>query len=539
MTESSNIKVCVRVRPFNRREKTSSKKCIVKMYKNATILTNPSTLELPEDRQQRQVFTFDHSFWSITEGSESCPCVSQKDVYDQVGTYVLKNIFSGYNGCIMAYGQSGSGKTHTMMGSAEHPDEMGLIPRLCIELFERIQLAPNLKFNVELSYLEIYAEQIRDLINPENTKNLRVREHPETGPYVDGLTSIPVEDYYSVNQFILYGNKHRVTASTQLNDHSSRSHAIFILNVTQVDKTTDEILMKSKLCLVDLAGSERVKDSGVTGVQLQEAANINKSLTTLGRVINILAKAKESSTPFVPFRDSILTWLLKDTLGGNSKTVMIATISPSHINYDETLGTLQYAYRAKQIVNKVSVNAGKNEAMIENLRTELRALEERWKIIHETKFEEVKVVPMEQHFEAIQTSQSSWNDHVKKSQLQHSKSMASYQQHINTVLTDLQLPFLFYCGIQTEGPISIERKLIHHIPLGRKMGGDIHQNLHCDFVHDDEGVWVVPLDDSGTIFINGHPLADPQLLAHGDKITTNDPEVIYKFKIPICAIKSV
>lgn len=539
MSESSNIKVCVRVRPFNRRENSASKKCIVRMYKNATILTNPTTLELPEDRQQRQVFTFDHSFWSVQDenGKDSSTYVSQKDVYDHVGTYVLKNIFNGYNGCIMAYGQSGSGKTHTMMGGTS-PDDFGLIPRLCMELFERIRLVQNFQFQVELSYMEIYAEQIRDLINPQNTKNLRVREHPETGPYVEGLTSIPVEDYYSVNQFIMYGNKHRVTASTQLNDRSSRSHAIFVIYITQLDPTTNEPLMRSKLCLVDLAGSERVKDSGVTGIHLQEAANINTSLTTLGRVINILAKVdrketsnlltKESSSSFVPFRDSTLTWLLKDTLGGNSKTVMIATVSPSHINYNETLGTLQYAYRAKQIVNKVSVNAGKNEAMMKKLRSELESLEERWHAIHNTKFEEVKVVPIDDS--NLKTITSSWQQYVDRSLEMQNKTMASYQQHMGTVLNDLQMPFLFYCG-----PTQIDRELIRYIRLGRTTGVDIHPRLFCDFVHDEEGIWIVP--QGSNIIVNGKSITDPQLLNHGDNLTTLDPEVVYKFKIPICAIK--
>jgi hypothetical protein len=436
----------------------------------------------------------------------------------------------GYNGCIMAYGQSGSGKTHTMMGGLDS-DTMGLIPRLCLELFERIQLAPHLKFKVELSYLEIYAEQIRDLINPQNSKHLRVREHPETGPYVDGLTAISVDDYYSVYQFLLYGNKHRVTASTNLNDRSSRSHAIFILRVTQVDPVTSEPLFQSKLCLVDLAGSERVKDSGVTGVHLQEAANINNSLTTLGRVINILAKGAENA--FVPFRDSILTWLLKDTLGGNSKTVMVATISPSGLNYDETLGTLQYAYRAKQIVNKVSVNAGKNEVLISKLRADLQLLEERWRDIHNTKFEDVKILPMDQHFEALTSSSHSWDQNVEKSLKLQSRSLAYYQQHLNVVLSDLQFPFVFNC----ESTPHFEQDLIYYFPVGMTLGTTIHPDLHCHFRHDSDGVWLVLDAKSNSIQVNGQSVISERLLFHGDKITAPGTSLSFKFKIPICAIK--
>jgi hypothetical protein len=530
MSETSAIKVCVRVRPFNKREQ-KSRDCIVRMYKNATFLTNPSTLNQPEDKQQKHVFTFDHSFWSCnTNESEHTSTITQKDIYHNVGVSVLNNNFNGYNGCILAYGQSGSGKTFTMMGD-QTPEGRGLIPRMCVDLFERIKLAPNLKFKVELSYLEIYAEQIRDLIDPQNTKNLRVREHPETGPYVDGLTYVEANDYYTIDQFITYGNKHRITASTQLNDRSSRSHALFALHIKQLDKSTNELLMSSKLCLVDLAGSERVKDSGVTGVQLQESANINKSLTVLGRVINILAKAKENSKPFVPFRDSILTWLLKDTLGGNSKTVMIATISPSSLNYDETLCTLQYAYRTKQIVNRVSVNAGKNDRLVENLKKALAELQKVWDAIQSSKLDQVKIIPMEHQQKIIESSQTDWDQKVSSSVLRHSKSLEKYQQHFETVSNELQLPVLIFCG--TNAPV--DQPLTHSIQLGRTVGNEIHSQLYCDFVHDDEGVWIVPLE---SILVNNHKITEPLLLSHCDKITlANDSTISYKFKIPICAIK--
>jgi hypothetical protein len=529
MSETSAIKVCVRVRPFNKREQ-KSRDCIVRMYKNATILTNPATLSQPDDNQQKHVFTFDHSFWSCKKDDHDTVIITQKDIYHDVGVSVLNNIFNGYNGCILAYGQSGSGKTFTMMGDLT-PEGRGLIPRICTDLFERINLAPNLKFKVELSYLEIYAEQIRDLIDPQNTKNLRVREHPETGPYVDGLTYVEASDYYTVDQFISYGNKHRITASTQLNDRSSRSHALFSLNVKQLDKQTNELLMSSKLCLVDLAGSERVKDSGVTGVQLQEAANINKSLTVLGRVINILAKAKENSKPFVPFRDSILTWLLKDTLGGNSKTVMIATISPSSLNYDETLCTLQYAYRTKQIVNRVSVNAGKNDRLVENLKKALVELQKVWDTIQASKLDNVKIIPIEDKQKTIESSRNDWDQKVESSVLRHSKSLEKYQQHFETVSSELQTPMLFFCGSHA----PVDHPLTHSLPVGRTIGNEIHPQLYCDFVHDDEGVWVVPLEP---ILINGKNTSEPLLLSHCDKLTlVNDSTISYKFKIPICAIK--
>lgn len=535
---SESIRVCVRVRPYNQREKDREKVCIIGMYKNATIITRPDTLALPEEKQLRQVFTFDHSFWSMDEPQpHGEPIVTQADVYQAVGVPVLKSCFDGYHGCIMAYGQSGSGKTHTMMGGTD-PVAQGLIPRLGQELFERIALAPHLTFKVELSYLEIYAEQIRDLLDPSNTQQLRVREHPEQGPFVENLTLVPVEDYYTVNQFLLLGTHHRVTASTQLNDRSSRSHAIVTLYVTQMDPATSEVLFRSKLSLVDLAGSERVKDSGVKGVQFQEAVNINTSLTTLGRVIAILAKVPEvtgkvaaKAPSFVPFRDSYLTWLLKDSLGGNSKTVMVATLSPSHINYDETLGTLQYAYRTKQIVNRVTVNASKNELLITKLREELKTLEQKWTSIHQVSVRPlVESAPVSS--ETLDSIRSQWEERVRVLQQQQDQSLHHYQTHWSTVKDQLQWPFL----LALDPDLSMEQDLIYYLALGPSsvVGREGHV---AHLFHDEEtGVWLVPMDPATRLQVNGVDLGDePRILHHGDRVTLQDQP--FKFKVPICAIR--
>lgn len=517
----SNIKVCVRVRPFNKREKSSQS--IVRMYQNATILTPP---QHPDSDIHKKVFTFDHSFWSIETPDNTPPLITQEEIYTTIGSGVARTLFEGYNGSIMAYGQSGSGKTHTMMGSNSSQDR-GIIPRLCFEIFERISLAPQLKFEVHISYLEIYAEQIRDLLDPSNNSKLRMREHPDTGPYVDGLTQISVKSQYEVDQFMMYGNQHRVTAETKLNDRSSRSHAIFMVAMEQKDPGSKEKLYQSKLCLVDLAGSERVKDSGVTGVHLKEAANINKSLTTLGRVISILSQnSSKSSTEFVPFRDSILTWLLKDTLGGNSKTVMIATISPSAINYDETLNTLQYAYKAKQIVNKVTVNAGKNDLLIARLRTDLDFLQQQWELIHKVKFN-----PMTEEYETIQQNlrghdeiAKKWEESTSVAKEMQSQSIRKYSEHADTIQLRLQDPFLFNVTPTTK---NTNEPLIQYIPQGQtKIRGVILE-------HDDQGVWLIPNDD---VLVNGVHPTDRIQLEHLDKIVLGDSE--FKFKIPICAIKT-
>ncbi|CAB4019103.1 kinesin KIF16B [Paramuricea clavata] len=244
------------------------------------------------------------------------------------------------------------------------------------------------EFKTEVSYLEIYNEKVRDLLRPSKGKdqyNLKVREHPKEGPYVQDLTKHLVGDYNGIESLMNTGNSHRVTASTNMNDTSSRSHAIFTLVFTQAKFNTDmPSETVSKIHLVDLAGSERASSTGATGERLKEGANINKSLVTLGTVISALAEQSEKAASssgkdskkkiFIPYRNSVLTWLLKDSLGGNAKTIMIAAISPADVNYAETLSTLRYANRAKNIVNKPTVNEDANVRLIRELRAEIEAL---------------------------------------------------------------------------------------------------------------------------------------------------------------------
>lgn len=289
-----------------------------------------------------------------------------------------------YNVCIFAYGQTGSGKSYSMMGRLE-PEQKGIIPQMCEDLFRRIDelaASDNVQSTVEVSYMEIYCERVRDLLNPKNkNNNLKVREHPIMGPYVEDLSKLVVKGYNDIDRLIDEGNKARTVAATNMNETSSRSHAVFTLIFTQkrFDPMTDlNTECVSKISLVDLAGSERANSTGAQGVRLKEGANINKSLTTLGKVISALAevsskqaaKSKKADS-FIPYRDSVLTWLLRENLGGNSKTAMLAAISPADINYDETLSTLRYADRAKQIVCKAVVNEDANGKLIRELKEEI------------------------------------------------------------------------------------------------------------------------------------------------------------------------
>ncbi|XP_019856044.1 PREDICTED: kinesin-like protein unc-104 [Amphimedon queenslandica] len=353
----SSVKVAVRVRPFNKREISHSASCVISMSGQQTAIENPKMLGEPP-----KSFVFDYSYWSHTDKSDP-NFASQDQVYGDIGKEMLHHAFEGYNVCIFAYGQTGSGKSYTMMGKVEE-GEKGIIPRTCEEMFDKIVSTtdPSLSYSVEVSYMEIYCERVRDLLNPKSSGNLRVREHQKLGPYVENLAKLAVTSFANINGLMDEGNKARTVAATNMNETSSRSHAVFTIILTQrkKDSMTGLVAEKvSKISLVDLAGSERAKDTGAEGKRLQEGANINKSLTTLGKVIHALASAKKKGD-FVPYRDSVLTWLLKENLGGNSRTAMIAAISPAQINYDETLSTLRYADRAKQIMCKAVVNEDPN-----------------------------------------------------------------------------------------------------------------------------------------------------------------------------------
>ncbi|XP_034243949.1 kinesin-like protein unc-104 isoform X8 [Thrips palmi] len=371
----SSVKVAVRVRPFNNREIARESKCIIEMTGNTTSIANPKTNDANKN------FNFDYSYWSHTDETDPS-FATQKMVYNDIGEEMLEHAFEGYNVCIFAYGQTGAGKSFTMMGKQEEGQE-GIIPQICSDLFNRITDTTSelLHYSVEVSYMEIYCERVRDLLNPKNKGNLRVREHPLLGPYVEDLSKLAVTNYQDIHDLIDEGNKARTVAATNMNETSSRSHAVFTIFFTQLrhDEMTNLSTEKvSKISLVDLAGSERADSTGAKGTRLKEGANINKSLTTLGKVISALAEVsvtkKKKKADFIPYRDSVLTWLLRENLGGNSKTAMIAAISPADINYDETLSTLRYADRAKQIVCKAVVNEDANAKLIRELKEEIQRL---------------------------------------------------------------------------------------------------------------------------------------------------------------------
>ncbi|XP_072222328.1 kinesin-like protein KIF1B isoform X4 [Leuresthes tenuis] len=379
----ASVKVAVRVRPFNSRETSKDSKCIIQMQGNTTTILNPKAPKEPA-----KTFSFDYSYWSHTT-PEDPSFASQNRVFNDIGKEMLEHAFEGYNVCIFAYGQTGAGKSYTMMGKQEEGQE-GIIPMLCEDLFEKINEDNNkeeLSYSVEVSYMEIYCERVRDLLNPKNKGNLRVREHPLLGPYVEDLSKLAVTSYTDIADLMDAGNKARTVAATNMNETSSRSHAVFTIVFTQKkhDSETDLSTEKvSKISLVDLAGSERADSTGAKGTRLKEGANINKSLTTLGKVISALAEVdnctskskKKKKSDFIPYRDSVLTWLLRENLGGNSRTAMVAALSPADINYDETLSTLRYADRAKNIKCNAVINEDPNNKLVRDLKDEVARLKE-------------------------------------------------------------------------------------------------------------------------------------------------------------------
>ena len=587
MADSGNIKVVVRCRPMNNREKTRGASNLIEFVDDHQLVLSPpnegDTRENAKASKKKAMpFSFDRAYDENTE---------QSTLFEYIGLEVLEHSFNGFNTCVFAYGQTGSGKSHSMVGYAE---AKGLIPLTCSKLFddinEKTQADPDLKVSVEVSYIEIYNEKVRDLLNPKNKGNLRVREHPSLGPYVEDLSKLVVRSFADIESLMDEGNKARTVAATNMNETSSRSHAVFTLVLTQrrFDQQTKlEAEKVSRISLVDLAGSERANSTGATGARLKEGANINRSLTTLGKVIAALAiasaepaknaKKKAALDNFVPYRDSVLTWLLKDSLGGNSKTAMIAAISPA--DYEETLSTLRYADQAKKIKNKAVVNEDPNARLIRELKEELEMLRSRvsgggaglegegsWDpsvppekqvVRYQTKSGEIKTVTkaelqeqLEQSEKIMSSLNESWEEKLQKTQeIQKERERALEELGISVdkgnvgVHTPKRLPHLVNLN---EDPLMSEC-LIYQIKPGRTLVGnlesatdDVHIKLsgtnilsqHCAFENQDGVVTIHALPDSMTM-VNGKRISpeEPKRLRSGYRVILGDFHV-FRFNHP-------
>uniref|UniRef100_A0A8C0UTS2 Kinesin-like protein n=1 Tax=Cyanistes caeruleus TaxID=156563 RepID=A0A8C0UTS2_CYACU len=302
------------------------------------------------------------------------PESKQLDVYNLTARPIIDSVLEGYNGTIFAYGQTGTGKTFTMEGVRAVPELRGIIPNSFAHIFGHIAKAEgDTRFLVRVSYLEIYNEEVRDLLGKDQTQRLEVKERPDVGVYIKDLSAYVVNNADDMDRIMTLGHKNRSVGATNMNEHSSRSHAIFTITIECSEKGVDGNMhvRMGKLHLVDLAGSERQTKTGATGQRLKEATKINLSLSTLGNVISALVDGKSTH---VPYRNSKLTRLLQDSLGGNSKTMMCANIGPADYNYDETISTLRYANRAKNIKNKARINEDPKDAMLRQFQKEIEEL---------------------------------------------------------------------------------------------------------------------------------------------------------------------
>uniref|UniRef100_A0A3P9CAJ3 Kinesin family member 13A n=1 Tax=Maylandia zebra TaxID=106582 RepID=A0A3P9CAJ3_9CICH len=518
----TKVKVAVRVRPMNRREIELNTKCVVDMEDNQTVLHPPPS----------NVFAFDHCFWSMDE-SNVPKYAGQEVVFKCLGEGILENAFQGYNACIFAYGQTGSGKSFSMMGNGEQP---GLIPRLCCSLFERVHRETNEghSFKVEVSYMEIYNEKVRDLLDPKGSRqSLKVREHKVFGPYVDGLSQLAVTSFEDIEVLMSEGNKSRTVAATNMNEESSRSHAVFSIIVTQTlyDLQSGNSGEKvSKMSLVDLAGSERVSKTGAAGERLKEGSNINKSLTTLGCVISALAdqSAGKGKAKFVPYRDSVLTWLLKDNLGGNSKTAMIATVSPAADNYEETLSTLRYADRAKRIVNHAVVNEDPNARIIRELREEVEKLKVQLSQAESMKAPELKE-KLQESEKLIQEMTVTWEEKLRKTEeiaTERQKQLESMGISLETSGIKVGEDKCFLVNLNADP--ALNELLVYYLKEHTRVGADTSQDIqlfgigiqpeHCVLeVCPDGDVTLMPVGNARTC-VNGTMIDSLVHLWHGDRI---------------------
>ncbi|ROT80003.1 kinesin-like protein KIF3A [Penaeus vannamei] len=361
--ERENVRVVVRVRPLSEKEIHSGHKSMVESddLNCSLIVTNPSA----QSGEPPKVFTFDSVF-----GADS----KQVDVYNLAARPIVENVLEGYNGTIFAYGQTGTGKTFTMEGVRSVPELKGIIPNSFAHIFGHIAKAEeDKKFLVRVSYLEIYNEEVRDLLRQDQSMRLEVKERPDVGVYVKDLLTHVVHNADEMDKIMTLGNKNRAVGATNMNAHSSRSHAIFTITIECAERGVDgqQHWRVGKLHLVDLAGSERQSKTGATGQRLKEASKINLSLSTLGNVISALVDGRSTH---IPYRNSKLTRLLQDSLGGNSKTLMCANIGPASYNYDETISTLRYANRAKNICNKAKINEDPKDALLRRLQDEIKTL---------------------------------------------------------------------------------------------------------------------------------------------------------------------
>nr|XP_015207004.1 PREDICTED: kinesin-like protein KIF28P [Lepisosteus oculatus] len=532
MSNKDCVKVAVRVRPFNKREKDAGSKCIISMNSNTT------TIYDPRNPQNKRTFTFDYAYWShngfkknkdglFVPEEPNSRYADQGSVYIDLGQGILDNALQGYNATLLAYGQTGSGKSYSMVGYGANK---GIVPAICEGLFETVrQKTDSRQCQVFFSILEIYNEQVIDLLSRSRAPGgQKVREDQQRGFYVEGLRTVPCESYTQIEQLMEQGNRTRTTAATNLNSSSSRSHMLIIVQLKQIF-SKENITKQSNINLVDLAGSERQRSSGSEGDRLKEGTAINLSLTTLGNVISSLADiALGRKVVHIPYRDSILTKLLQSALGGNSRTVMIATLSPADMCYEESLSTLRYAERAKKIQNKPVVNESPTERLVKDLKAENAKLlvklsklgQEGRRTEHESR--ELRRLLTQNELQ-IQAIQMLWEQHLKEAlrdwELQYAvitqeRRMMQMFPYILNINEDPQLSGVVKLFIQNgEWEIGLADGSPNTIPI-KGLG---IKKKHATFMNHDRTVTITPRGVAKVI-VNGSSISNKTELNHLDRI---------------------
>ncbi|NXX88779.1 KIF14 protein, partial [Centropus bengalensis] len=551
--ENSKVIVAVRVRPFSNREKNDNSQPVISICGSETTVQHPAT-------NQVYSFSYDFSFWSFDKGHPTF--ASQAMIYKTLAVPLLERAFEGYNTCLFAYGQTGSGKSYTMMGFDE---DRGITPRLCEDLFMQIaqmDKQQEVLYHLEMSFFEVYNEKIHDLLvfkaeSEQKKQPLRVREHPVLGPYVEGLTVlVSYPDFSLLQSWLELGNKQRATAATVMNDKSSRSHSVFTLVMTQtkvefVDEERCDRRLTSHINLIDLAGSECCSKAQTTGERLKEGVSINKSLLTLGKVISALSKQSQNGkNTFIPYRESVLTWLLKESLGGNSQTAMIATVSPAASCTEETLSTLRYAKQACSIINIAKVNEDMNAKLIRELKAEIEKLkaaqknalntdpEKYRRYLQEITSLRVKLHQQEKDMAEMQRAWKEKFEQAEKRKLEDRKElqkagiafkMDNHLPNLVNLNEDPQLSEVLLYMIK-EGETTVGR----HTPNSKhdiQLSGVLIADDHCIIRNTLGKVSIIPRREAKT-YVNGQCILDPTVLHHGDRVVLGGDHY-FRFNHPV------
>ncbi|KAL5254991.1 hypothetical protein ACHWQZ_G014439 [Mnemiopsis leidyi] len=544
MAEGESVKVAVRVRPFNSREKQMNAKLCIRM-EGATTYINDI-----DGGDEEKFFTFDYSYWSydgfddvdgyLTPSNDHY--ADQKKVFDDVGVGIRDNSWNGFNCSLFAYGQTGSGKSYSIIGYGKNK---GVVPLYCEDLFIKMaelqQENPDNQYQVQFAMLEIYNESVFDLL-AGNRKALKIRQSKQRGFFVQGLEKTPVGSYKEIEDRMAEGTANRTVAATKMNATSSRAHTVVELTLTQKIKTGGANMTKTSVVnLVDLAGSERAASTGATGATLKQGAAINKSLSALGNVIAALAAASEGKKKvIVPFRDSSLTMILKNALGGNSKTVMIAALSPASVNYEETLSTLRFADRAKQIKTKATVNESPTDKLIRELKEENDKLKKMLEggvidqsMVKDEDEEDISDEEVQARLQALMdennaekaSMEQEWKEKLEeaqkaiealKAEQSRKQEMMTTTPHIMNLNDDEQLcgMIVFFFEDGSENKVGAKGA---EPPNEIELSGLEIETSHCTISHSN-GKLLMVVTDEAKVYVNGEYVSGKLELMHGDRL---------------------